>query len=181
MVFQKKNLQSKTLKPFQNCFTTVIVVLQDWKGFYFLIMKVSEIKVSYINASPKRVKIKNSQDTYDVVIKHWDLNIIEFQEEVKVLLLNRANVVLGIYELSKGGVSGSVVDIKIVLSVALKCNASSIILVHNHPSGNLTPSEADKSITNRLKEASKSVDIALLDHLIISKDGYNSLKDIGLF
>ena len=143
-------------------------------------MKVSEIKVSYTNVNSERIKINGSQTAFDIVIKHWDLDIIEYQEEVKVLLLNKANIVLGIYDLSKGGVSGCIVDIKIVLSVALKCNASSIILIHNHPSGNLTPSEADITITNKLKEASKMLDLTLLDHLIISKGNYKSLSDSGL-
>ncbi len=106
--------------------------------------------------------------------------LIEFQEEVKIVLLNRAQIVLGIYELSKGGVSGTVVDIKIILGIALKCNASSIVIVHNHPSGNLEPSEPDKSITQRLKEASKLLDLNLLDHLIITKEGYYSFSDNGI-
>ena len=108
------------------------------------------------------------------------LNIIEFQEEVKMILLNRANVVLGIHELSKGGVSGSIVDIKIVLSVALKCHSTSLVLIHNHPSRNLKPSQADITITKKLKKACKYVDLTLLDHLIISKDGFYSFNDEGM-
>ncbi|WP_452221431.1 JAB domain-containing protein [Lacinutrix salivirga] len=142
-------------------------------------MKVSEIKVSYSNDYPEKVIIKDSQSVYELIKCHWDDNLIELQEEVKVVLLNRANIVTGIYDLSKGGITGCIVDIKLVLSVALKAIASHIILVHNHPSGNLKPSEADKSITNKLDKASKLVDVSLLDHLIISKDGYYSFKDEG--
>ncbi|HSD08174.1 JAB domain-containing protein [Flavobacterium sp.] len=143
-------------------------------------MEVAEIKVSYSNTNLERVKITNSQIMYDLILQHWDLGIIEYQEQVKVILLNRANIVLGIYELSKGGVSGTVVDIKIILAIALKCNASSIVIVHNHPSGNLEPSQPDKSITQRLKEASKILDLTLLDHLIITKEGYYSFSDNGI-
>ena len=117
-------------------------------------MKVSEIKVSYSNSNRKKVKISNSKTVYELAIKHWNLDIIEFQEEVKIILLNRANIVLGIYEMSKGGITGSIIDIRIVLAVALKCNATGIILIHNHPSGNLNPSAADISITKILKKAS---------------------------
>lgn len=142
-------------------------------------MEVAEIKVSYSNNNPDRVQVTNSQMMFEVIMKHWDYNILEYQEQVKVILLNRANIVLGIYELSKGGISGTVVDIRIILGVALKCNASAIILVHNHPSGKLVPSEPDKAITKRLKEACNLLEVYLLDHLIISKFGYYSFADEG--
>jgi DNA repair protein RadC len=142
-------------------------------------MEVAEIKVSYSNTNLEKVKVTNSQNIFDLVIKHWNQDIIEFQEEVKIVLLNRANIVLGIYEMSKGGISGTVVDIRIILGVALKCNASSIIMVHNHPSGKLVPSDADKTITKGLKEACKVMDIGLLDHLIITREGYYSFSDEG--
>ncbi|HRE78471.1 MAG TPA: JAB domain-containing protein [Flavobacterium sp.] len=140
-------------------------------------MEVAEIKVSYSNTNPDRVQVTNSQIMYQVIMKHWNMSILEYQEEVKVILLNRANIVLGIFEMSKGGISGTVVDVRIILGVALKCNASSIILVHNHPSGKLVPSEPDKAITKKLKEACNLLDICLLDHLIISRFGYYSFSD----
>ena len=102
------------------------------------------------------------------------------QEEVKILLLNRSNKVLGIYSLAKGGITSCVVDVRIILSVALKSLATGLILVHNHPSGNLKPSNEDIKITNRLKEACKLLEIVLLDHLIISKDNYFSFADEGI-
>jgi len=142
-------------------------------------MKVSEIQVSYCNSSNDKVFIKSSKDAFKVALSHWNNDVIEFQEEVKMILLNRANRVLGIHELSKGGASGSVVDIKIVLSVALKCHSTSIVLIHNHPSGNLKPSQADTTITKKLKKAGEYVDLTLLDHLIISKDGFYSFNDSG--
>ncbi|QOG02299.1 JAB domain-containing protein [Flavobacterium sp. MDT1-60] len=140
-------------------------------------MEVAEIKVSYSNNNLERIKVTNSQILYYLVLKQWDLDLIEFQEEVKIVLLNRANIVLGLYEMSKGGTSGTVVDIKIILGIALKCNASSIVIAHNHPSGSLEPSEPDKSITKKLKEACKLLDLNLLDHLIITRQGYYSFSD----
>lgn len=153
---------------------------QKWTSFLFLnLMEVAEIKVSYSNTNLEKVKVTNSQNIFDLVIKHWNQDIIEYQEEVKIVLLNRANIVLGIYEMSKGGISGTVVDIRIILGVALKCNASSIIMIHNHPSGKLVPSDADIKITKGLKEACKFMEIGLLDHLIITREGYYSFSDEG--
>lgn len=150
------------------------------EGFYFSIMKAAEIKVSYINKNEQEIKISGSSSAYGLILNHWDLNIIDFMEEVKVILLNRANIVLGVYELAKGGSTSCVVDIKIILNVAIKAHASSIILVHNHPTGQLNPSQTDKNLTHKLKEACKIVDLDLLDHLIISKESYTSFSDEGL-
>lgn len=143
-------------------------------------MEISEISVSYSNSKKEKLKAKDSKQCYALFLDSWNKNTIELQEEFKILLLNRANNVLGIYNLSRGGTTGTVVDAKLVFSVALKCNASSIIIAHNHPSSNLTPSEADKTITNKLKQAGKLLDITLLDHLIVTKDNFYSFLDEGL-
>lgn len=142
-------------------------------------MDVAEIRVSYSTNQTNKPKLTNSGDSFNLIISNWNLDIIEFQEESKVILINRANFVLGIYPLSRGGISGTVVDIRIILSVALKCNASGIVLVHNHPSGNLIASDADKQITRKLKEACVLLEINLIDHLIISRAGYLSFADEG--
>ncbi len=142
-------------------------------------MELSEIKVSYRPNKPSTISLNNSESIYRMVLDHWNKDTIELQEEMKVVLLNRANQLLGIYELSKGGLSGTMVDVKLLLSVALKCVASNIIMVHNHPSGNLRPSKADISITNKVKRATRQVDLLLLDHLIISKEWYYSFADDG--
>ncbi|TYA53053.1 JAB domain-containing protein [Formosa maritima] len=143
-------------------------------------MKISEISVSYSNNRSNRIKISNSKQSYDVLRSCWCDATIELQEEFKILMLNRYNQVLGIYPLSKGGVSSTVVDAKLVFSVALKCNASNIIIAHNHPSGNLNPSEVDKNLTQKLKQAGQYLDIVLLDHLIVIKDDFYSFADNGL-
>lgn len=142
--------------------------------------KVSEIKVSYSSSSGDNVTVKNSEDVWKVALSHWNMDVIEYQEQVKLVLLNRANKVLGIYHVSKGGTVSSVIDLKVILAIALKCNAHGIILLHNHPSGNLRPSDADKRITEKLKEACKMVDLVLLDHLIITKKSYYSFTDSGI-
>jgi len=97
------------------------------------------------------------------------------------MLLNRANKVLGISTISNGSLSGTLVDIRIIMQYALKANAHSIIVSHNHPSGNCKPSENDLSITQKIKEAGKILDISLLDHLILTPDDtYSSFADEGL-
>ena len=101
-------------------------------------------------------------------------------EEFWVLLLNRNNLVIDKMLVSQGGLSGTVIDVRIILKMALDKLASSIILCHNHPSGNLIPSEADKDITKKIKEAGKHMDIPVLDHLIIANDAYFSFADEGL-
>lgn len=143
-------------------------------------MNVAEIKVSYSTNDRRKVKITDSKDAYKLVLDNWNQELIELQEEVKVILLNRANVVLGIYNLSKGGTTSCIVDIKLIISVALKCVAHSIILCHNHPSGNLKASRSDKSITTKLKSACEYMDLNLLDHLIITKTNCFSFADEGV-
>jgi len=142
--------------------------------------QVAELLVSYSPHILSTQKISNSRETYSLITNYWNLDTIEMLEEVKVILLNKANKVLGIFDLSKGGICSSIIDVKIVLSITLKTLASGIIIVHNHPSGNLSPSKADIDITEKLKSACKIMEIILLDHLIISKEDYFSFADDGL-
>jgi len=145
--------------------------------------QVAEIELTYkskVKASD-RPKVTTSHDAYELFKQNWNESKIEFVEQFKVLFLNRANKVLAIYELSTGGVSGTVADPKLVFAAALKVNASNIILCHNHPSGNLKPSKADEQLTLKLKEAGKYLDLPVIDHIIISADsGYYSFADEGL-
>lgn len=143
-------------------------------------MKLAEIKVSYSTTLGDSIKIENSKQIYSIALAQWDSDIIEFQEEARMILLNTNNSILGIYYLSKGGLATTTLDIKIVLSIALKCNASGIILLHNHPSGNLSPSQCDLRITQRIKLGCELLGLKLLDHLIISRKGYFSFADDGL-
>jgi len=119
------------------------------------------------------VKIKKTSE-------YWDHESIEHCEEFKILLLNHNNRVLGIADISKGGIAGTVTDIRIIFQYALKAHATSIILAHNHPSGNSLPSETDIHITRKLSEAGKILEIQVLDHLVLCGDGtYISLADEG--
>lgn len=98
----------------------------------------------------------------------------------QIILLNRANRVLGIVPISVGGTAGTVADPKVIFVSALKCNASSVILCHNHPSGNLKPSQADIELTRKLKAAGQFLDLPVLDHIILTKDAYFSFADEGM-
>lgn len=144
--------------------------------------RVAEVELVYkskVKASERPV-MKDSKDACHILRQVWDENKIEMQEEFKVLFLNRNNRVLGVYETSAGGISGTVADPRLILAAAIKSLCVSIILCHNHPSGNLKPSRADEELTTKIAEAAKYHDIKVLDHIIISSEGYYSFADEGL-
>ena len=143
--------------------------------------KAAEVKLTYVTKQKPsdRFKIKDSNDAAELFFEIWNMETIEFIEEVKMVLLNRDNQVLGIANISTGGISSSIIDTRVILQYAIKSNATSVILAHNHPSGNASPSEADKHITRKIRDALKTCDISLLDHLIITKErGQNSIIDL---
>lgn len=151
--------------------------LQKTSGF-----QVAEISISYepkVKAS-ERYQITSSKHAYEILYNSWNHHLIELQEQFKILILNRANKVLGVFEVSTGGVSGTYVDPKLVFSTALIAAGTTLILAHNHPSGNLKPSEQDLKITRKLKEGGKLLDIEIIEHLIITNEGYYSFADEGL-
>jgi DNA repair protein RadC len=143
---------------------------------------VAEVELIYkskVKAS-ERPQICSSKDAYNVLIQLWDDNKIEFVEQFKVLFLNKANKVLGAYEVSTGGISGTVADPRVIFVAALKANCCAIIVSHNHPSGNLKPSRQDEELTQKIKQAGQLLDIKLLDHVIITNEAYFSFADEGL-
>ncbi len=143
--------------------------------------QVAEITLGYhpIVKSSQRPKVGCSRQVYEVLYNFWDKDTLELAEHFQVMLLNRANRVLGICTISKGGTAGTVVDAKLVFATALKGCAQSIIISHNHPSGNLIPSEQDKRLTRRLVEIGRELDLPVLDHVIVTVDGYYSFADEG--
>lgn len=142
--------------------------------------KVAEIMVSYRPEKTIDFKLEKSRESFELILNNWDEDKIQMQEEVKLILLNRSNKVLGIYSLATGGITSCVVDVRLILSVALKTLATGLIIVHNHPSGNINPSADDRKITEQLKSACKIMGIQLLDHLIITKEDYFSFADEGI-
>ncbi|MFA6128373.1 MAG: DNA repair protein RadC [Bacteroidales bacterium] len=124
-----------------------------------------------------RPKIRCSQDAWKIL--EGPLSDLQ-HEEFWILLLNRSNQVIDQVRISQGGISGTVTDVRIILNAAVEKLASGIILAHNHPSGNLSPSDADMEITKKIKEAAQLLDLSLLDHLILSDQGYLSMADDNL-
>jgi len=141
---------------------------------------VAEVRIDFYSKVPisKMPQVKQSKTVYNILRPGW--TEINYREKFKVLFLNRANRVLGVREISSGGISGTSVDVRMILQAALGCNASSIILAHNHPSGELNVSDNDRIITQTIKQAAETMDISVLDHIIIGQNRYLSLADEGL-
>lgn len=122
-------------------------------------------------------KVSSSKDAFELL--YHIMGDLE-HEEFWIVYLNNSNKVIHKSQLSKGGITGTLVDVRLVLKQALELGAVGIILAHNHPSGTLKPSEADKQITKKLKAASEALDIKILDHLILTQHDYLSFADQGI-
>jgi DNA repair protein RadC len=142
-----------------------------------------EIQITYrYKVKPsQRPTITTGQQAYEALLSSWNQDIIDLQEQFKILLLYRASKLLGIFEVSTGSACGTIADPKRIFVAALKANAVSIILCHNHPSGSLIPSKADEDMTHKIKTAGKYLDIQVLDHLIITSEGFYSFCENGIF
>ena len=145
------------------------------------LLTLNEITVSYSHKSkPSELpQISCSKDVYELVYPLWKTDI-DYRESFNVLLLSRANKVLGFSNLFTGGLAGVVVDPKLIFQLALKCNAASIIVMHNHPSANLQPSNEDIALTKKLKEIGKLLDLPVLDHIITTSESFYSMADNGI-
>jgi DNA repair protein RadC len=122
--------------------------------------------------------VSSSKDAEDIFRRIWT-HRIGYIEEFYALFVNRSNKVLGWAKISMGGQNGTVADPKVIFQVALKANASHILMAHNHPSGNLEPSQADIALTQKMKEAGNFLDLPVLDHLILNTESYYSFADDG--
>ena len=140
------------------------------------ILAVFEIGRRKQNFEQVTAKITSSKDAFLI----FEGMLADLQhEEFWILMLNRANIPIKKYRISKGGVSGTVVDVKILVKEVLNELASGVILCHNHPSGNRTPSQADKQITQKIKNALSLMDVNVLDHIIVAQQSYYSFADEG--
>lgn len=143
-------------------------------------IQIREVQVSYQPLKMSLYQIHNADCAYKYVKEAYSKDTIGLYEEFMVLLLNRANQVLGCLKLSKGGLTGTVVDLRILFGTALKAMTSSIVIAHNHPSNNLVPSKEDQELTKKIKGAGELLDINLLDHLILgTNDNYVSFANEG--
>ena len=145
--------------------------------------QLNEIKLRYTTKRKATdwIKISSSKQAAEAIYKNWDKDDIATFETFKILLLNNSNQIKGVFQVSQGGITGTLVDVRLIFAVALKSLAVGMILTHNHPSGTLHPSEADKSITHKIKSAGEFLDIKVLDHIILTPSGkYFSFANEGL-
>ena len=142
--------------------------------------KIREIEVTFNKEAYFFGQVTSSNDVYNF-LKEQIIKGIEIQEHFIALYLNQANKIIGYYHHSTGTINATMVDTEIVVAVALKTLAKSVIISHNHPSGNLKPSERDKDVTKKIREAGDMLDIKLMDHIIVGHEGqYLSFSDEGL-
>lgn len=127
-----------------------------------------------------RQQLLDSTEAYKLLQQVYDPETIEYRESFKVILLNRRNRVIGVTNIAEGGIDSLLVDVRMVLQAALLANASAIMISHNHPTGSLRPSEEDRKLTRLIYEAGKLINIILLDHLIVTSEGYFSFADEGI-
>lgn len=142
---------------------------------------IPELAVSYTRSGKRQFgKITSSRDAADFIRETFGEGQVELQEQFIVLYLNQANEIIGYYKHSKGAINATVADIRIVLATALKALAVSMVIAHNHPSGNLKPSRADEQLTDKIKQSSTLMDVKLLDHIIVTRESFYSFADEGL-
>lgn len=143
-------------------------------------IQIREVQVSYSSQRGKLFQVKSADDAFEYFSQVWDKDTIGLHEEFRILLLNRANRVLGCFKVSQGGLTSTIVNMRIVFGTAVKALATSIILAHNHPSNNMQPSVEDKELTQKMNEAVRLLDINVLDHLILGTDNnYLSFSNEG--
>jgi predicted RNA methylase len=145
-------------------------------------LDIPEIKIRYNRSTRKKFfgKVSSSMDVANFIRKTFQRGDVQLQEHFVVLYLNHGNIIIGYYRHTKGGISSTIADVRLILSVGLKCAAVGIILAHNHPSGTAKPSNADLGITKKIKEAARLMEIEVLDHIVITKDSHYSFADEGL-
>lgn len=139
-----------------------------------------KISLKYKSKKTELKTISGTDDAAEVARMCFDADTMDWTESFIVIALNNANKVLGFYKVSSGGVTATIADPKVIFQFALLSNASHIIIAHNHPSGNLQPSNADKQITEKIANAAKLLDMRLLDHIIVTDESYYSFEKAGL-
>lgn len=181
------DLSKRILKSFDNNLNALgkstIEQLLQFKG-------IGEAKAIAIQAAMELGRRRRTEEAVDLLKINSSQSVFEIMqpllgelahEEFWIIYLNNANKIISKFQLSKGGITGTLVDVRLVFKTALSLGAVGIILTHNHPSGTLKPSESDKQITQKLKIAGEQLDIKVLDHLIITETNYFSFSDEGIF
>ena len=139
-----------------------------------------ELSIKYKSSEVKKVKLASSKDSCEFFKKLFDEDTLDYCESSIVIYLNKANITIGWFKLSQGGLDSCLIDVRMLFAIALQCGASSFIMAHNHPSGNPYPSEQDKVLTRKIKGASEFLQIKMIDHMVITTDSYFSFADEGM-
>ena len=142
-------------------------------------IKLPELKIKVKATKGDEFYIKNSDDIVNVLRSIFNADTLLWTEEFILVCLNRAHKVIGYYKVGAGGFSGVVCDVKVIMTMALQSSASCLIVAHNHPSGNLKPSDNDRKMTDKINRACKIFDINLLDHIILTESSYYSFAEEG--
>jgi DNA repair protein RadC len=140
-------------------------------------LNIPQLKISVTKTPGDKIHLKDPHKTYELLKMIFDNDYINWIETAVIICLNRKNEVIGVHKLATGGMAGVIMDKKVIFQILLKSLAQNFILAHNHPSGSLEPSREDLEITKEIAKAGKLLDIKLLDHVIMTDDGYNSLAE----
>ena len=162
--------------------TFILLQRRNNKHTNVMALKFPEIKISVKIKGAKFSElhtVSNSKEAYEACMEIFNKDTIQYTEEVLLLFISRAGKLLGFSKISSGGTSHVIIDSKVIFTLALNSCAQSIIVAHNHPSGNLTPSRADIAITEKLCKQGEIMDIKILDHIICSNEGYYSFLESG--
>jgi len=141
---------------------------------------IKEISLKNYKGEIQKVKISSSEDIAKYFRGIFDQETLEVYEQVMVIFLNNSMNTIAWYKASQGGMTGTIIDIRLILKAALDCYATNIVICQNHPSGKLEASEADRNITKKLKEACNIMQIQLIDHIILTTESYYSFSNEGL-
>ena len=140
---------------------------------------IPEFKIQSIQSDFTKVKLTNTQAAANYLRQFYTGDIDIFESSF-ILLLNNSMQTIGFAKISQGGITGTVIDPRIVAHYAVKCLATAVIIAHNHPSGNLNPSESDKKVTEKIHKGLSLLDIDLIDHIILTSQGFTSFRDEGI-
>jgi len=150
------------------------------KGIKVLLSECPQLGIKHIPSRLPSIKIVTSKSIFNYLQGIYDMDTVDLIEEFFVIYMNRANHTIAWVKLSQGGFSGTVADPKVVLIYGLLIGAVSLILSHNHPSGNIQPSKSDIKLTRKMKIGGDAVDMQVLDHIIFTRDKYYSFSDEGI-
>lgn len=140
---------------------------------------IEELTLGRKKTNIPKVKLTRSSECYEYIMKLWNQDTIELHETFVAVFINQANNTIGWYVVSQGGITGCIVDVRMLFAAALKVGAVGMVVAHNHPSGNLKPSVADLKITKCIQAVADVHDMQILDHIIVTSDGYYSFGDEG--